>query len=242
MEKYIENHSENKRMKKVVFGIIVVIVGALLMASNFGYLPYHLRNIFFSWQMLLIAFGLVNLVSSESKTTGLILISVGSFFLLPDLFDFSFNFIRLFWPLLLIVVGLSLILNKSYHGCWRRQRKDKVSEAGVIDEFNVFSGSKRRFANEVFKGGEISNVFGGSELDLTQAILGDGETVLNIQYVFGGGTLIVPADWNVRIEVVSIFGGFSDERRIIKQSTDSSKVLVLKGNCVFGGGEIKSYS
>ena len=241
MEKYIENHSEGKRMKKVTFGIIVVIVGSLLMASNLGYLPYQWRHIFFSWQMLLIAFGVVNLVSRESKTTGLILISIGSFFLLPDLFDFSFNFIRLFWPLLLIVVGLSLILTKGHTGTWRKHRREGSTETGVIDEFNVFSGSKRRFANQVFKGGEISNVFGGSELDLTQAILDEGETVLNIHFVFGGGSLIVPADWNVRIEVVSIFGGFSDERKIIKHGADSTRVLVLKGNCIFGGGDIKSY-
>jgi predicted membrane protein len=241
MEKYIENNCENKRMKKVTFGIIVVIIGALLMASNFGYLPYQWRHIFFSWEMLLIAIGVVNLVSRESKTTGLILIAIGSFFLLPDLFDFSFSFIRLFWPVLLIVVGLSLILSKGSSLKWHRRHKKGTIDTGVIDEFNVFSGSKRRFANQVFKGGEVSNVFGGAELDLTQAILNEGENVLNIHCVFGGIALIVPADWNVRIEVVSIFGGFSDERKIIRQSTDDSKVLVIKGNCIFGGGDIKSY-
>lgn len=109
MEKFTENYSDSKRMKKVTFGIIVVVIGALLMASNFGYLPYHTRRIFFSWEMLLIAIGLINLVSRENKTTGIILIGIGAFFLIPDVFRFSFSFVKLFWPVLLIGVGVSLI-------------------------------------------------------------------------------------------------------------------------------------
>lgn len=105
----------------------------------------------------------------------------------------------------------------------------------------MFGGSKRRIANQVFKGGELNNIFGGSELDMTQAILNEGENVLEIHCIFGGVGMVVPADWNVRIDVVSIFGGFSDKRTIIKQGADDSKMLIIKGTCIFGGGEIKSY-
>ncbi len=241
MEKFTENYSDNKRMKKVTFGIIVLVIGALLMASNFGYLPYHARRIFFSWEMLLIAIGLINVVSRENKTTGFILIGVGSFFLMPDIFDFSFNFVKLFWPVLLIGVGLSLIFLGGRAKQWSQGRHNQPLDSGYINEFNVFGGSKRRIANQVFKGGEMNNIFGGSELDLTQAILNEGENVLDIHCIFGGVGMVVPADWNIRIDVVSIFGGFSDKRTIIKQSADDSKVLVIKGTCIFGGGEIKSY-
>jgi len=242
MEKHIENYSENRRMKKVAFGVIVVAIGALLMASNFGYLPYRLRHIFFSWEMLLIAIGLINVVNRESKTMGLILIAVGSFFLLPNIFIFDFNFVKLFWPVLLMVVGFSLILFGGRAVNWQRHRRQESSFGnGFINEFNVFGGSKRRVANQVFKGGELNNIFGGSELDLTQAILGEGENLLEVQCIFGGVGMIVPADWNVRIEVVSIFGGFSDKRSYIKKSDNDSNVLVIKGMCIFGGGEIKSY-
>ncbi|MBU1012161.1 MAG: cell wall-active antibiotics response protein [Bacteroidetes bacterium] len=242
MEKYIENYSENRRMKKVALGVIVVVIGALLMASNFGYLPYRLRHIFLSWEMLLIAIGLINVVNRESKTMGLILISVGTFFLLPDIFRFDFNFVRLFWPVLLMVVGFSLILygGKSFN--WQRHRRQKSTfDSGFINEFNVFGGSKRRVSNQVFKGGELNNIFGGSELDMTQAILGEGENLLEVQCIFGGVGMVVPADWNVRIEVVSIFGGFSDKRAYIKKSENDTNVLVIRGTCIFGGGEIKSY-
>lgn len=241
MEKFTNNYSDSKRMKKVTFGIIIVVIGALLMASNFGYLPYHTRRIFFSWEMLLIAIGLINIVSRENKTMGFILIGVGSFFLLPDIFHFSFSFIKLFWPVLLIGVGLSLIFFGGRAAHWRRGKQNHSLDSGYINEFNVFAGSKKRIANQIFKGGEMNNIFGGSELDLTQAILDEGENVLEILCIFGGTEMVVPADWNVRVEVISIFGGFSDKRNIIKQSSDDSKILIIKGICLFGGGEIKSY-
>lgn len=241
MEKYIENYSENRRMKKVVFGIIVAVVGVLLMASNFGYLPYHLRHIFFSWQMLLIAIGIINLVSHESKTLGVILISVGTFFLLPDIFVFSFNFVKLFWPMLLIGVGLSLIFLGRRSPHWKHRRMESRLEEGFLFETNIFGGSKRIIVEESFKGGEINNIFGGSELDFTQSKLAVGKNVLDVSCIFGGMAILVPADWNVRLEVTSIFGGFSDKRFKVIKPDDDSKVLIIKGSCVFGGGEIKSF-
>lgn len=241
MEKFEDNYTDSKRMKKVTFGIIVVVIGALLMASNFGYLPYHTRRIFFSWEMLLIAIGLINVASRENKTVGFILIGVGSFFLLPDIFHFSFSFVKLFWPVLLIGVGLSLIFFGRRPAHWRRGSQSQPLDGGYISEFNVFGGSKRRIANQVFKGGEVNSIFGGSEIDMTQAILNEGENVLEINCIFGGVGIVVPADWNVRIDVVSIFGGFSDKRTVIKKAEDDTKILIIKGLCIFGGGEIKSY-
>ncbi len=241
MEKYHRAHSSNSRMKKVVFGIIIVVVGLLLLASNFGELPRYLRNIIFSWQMLLIAIGLINLASRESKSVGLILIAVGSFFLLPDIFVFSFDFVELFWPILLIVVGVSIIMFGGRALRWRNRHKTSTIDSGFLDVVTIFGGTEKRIANQVFKGGDIVNIFGGTEIDLTQAILNEGTNVLEITCVFGGISLVVPADWNVRWEVASIFGGFADKRHIIKTSADDNKVLVVKGSGIFYGGEIKSY-
>ena len=67
-----------------------------------------------------------------------------------------------------------------------------------------------------FKGGRISNVFGGMELDLTQTTLAPGTSILEINSVFGGAVIIVPTDWVVTIQVNSMMGGFNDKRTIIK--------------------------
>lgn len=241
MEKFNQTHSSNSRMKKVVFGIIIVVIGFLLLASNFGELPYSIKNIIFSWPMLLIAIGLINIASRESKSVGLILIAVGSFFLLPDIFVFSFDFVKLFWPVLLIVIGVSIIMFGGRAMRWRNKHRTSSLDAGILDVITIFGGTEKRIGNQVFKGGEIVNIFGGTEIDLTQAVLNEGTNVLEITCIFGGIVLVVPSDWNVRWEVASIFGGFADKRNIIKASVDDSKVLVVKGTGIFYGGEIKSY-
>ena len=54
--------------------------------------------------------------------------------------------------------------------------------------------------------------------------------------------MVVPSDWNIHIEVVSVFGGFADKRRKVdNMRTESSKILHIKGVSIFGGGEIKSF-
>ena len=57
---------------------------------------------------------------------------------------------------------------------------------------------------------------------------------------FGGVELFVPSDWNIKIEVISALGGFSDKRYMTNVSVNTEKTLVIKGVAAFGGGEIKS--
>ena len=60
--------------------------------------------------------------------------------------------------------------------------------------------------------------------------------------MFGGSTFIVPENWNVRVEVTSIFGGFADKRSLAADTViDNSRTLVIKGIIFFGGGEVKSF-
>ena len=54
--------------------------------------------------------------------------------------------------------------------------------------------------------------------------------------------LIIPANWEVHSELVSVFGNIEDKRSIQpKLNAEVEKVLVLKGNTFMGGIEIKSY-
>jgi predicted membrane protein len=235
-------------MKKFIFGLLVIAAGALLIAFNQGYISDEYRHIIFSWQMMLIAIGIINLGSRDSWIPGLILIGVGGFFILPELSEEYHNIALTFWPVLLIVLGLMIIFKKRRfrdHGRWHRrwQHFDKSAEIkfenGFIEESNVFSGSKKILSPGEFKGGRISNVFGGSEIDLSQTTLPVGETYLDIENVFGGMSLIVPGDWEVHIRVNPVMGGFVDKRRNV-HSTDPSRKLIIRGKAIFGGGEIKN--
>ena len=98
------------------------------------------------------------------------------------------------------------------------------------------------FLSDNFKGGRLTSIFGGSEINLTNCKLAEGKNVIDVFMVFGGNVLIVPPDWSIKIEVVSIFGGFSDKRHnFTDESKKENKELYIKGMAIFGGGEIKNY-
>jgi predicted membrane protein len=245
MEPYETKHDNGPQMKKYILGVIVIVAGFLLLLSNTGFLPYELRHIIFSWQMLLIGIGIVSLFSSESRTPGTILILIGGIFILPRVFDLSFNVMHLFWPVILIGVGVLILTRRMPRRPWHTHEQHQATrqdlDDGFIHEENIFSGGKRRVMHQVFRGGHINCVFGGSEVDLTQASLAEGVSELEINTIFGGVTLIVPADWRVQLKMTSIMGGFTDKRSFVRESPDPSRVLIVKGSTIFGGGEIKSY-
>ena len=113
-------------------------------------------------------------------------------------------------------------------------------EVDFIDEFNIFSGSEKKISIKNFRGGTITSIFGGSDIDMTDAELSGETNVIEIFYMFGGSTIIVPNDWVVLNKVTSIFGGFSDKRKVTTSNTrDTKKTLIIKGMIMFGGGEIK---
>ena len=233
------HHLQNNR---AIIGVVLVLVGAFLIMRNTGIFPGVIDHIVFSWPMLLVTIGLViTLGSSENKTGGIIVMAVGTFFLLPHIFRETFDF-NLFWPAIFIIIGIIFIFSRrkgSWHGI------STVSQVGddFIDVINIFSGGERQIVSENFKGGKITSIFGGSEIDLSQAKLAPGISELEIACIFGGTTIILPADWNVKVEVVPVLGGFGDERKLtLGRTIDTSRQLIIKGAVVFGGGEIKSYS
>ena len=247
METPNQDHPRPKSMKKGAVGAIVILAGLLLLAFNFDILSGDLRHVIFSWQMLLIAIGVVSLFTSESRTPGLILVFIGVFFIIPEIFDFHISFVKLFWPLLLIGFGVLILFRKGFiQDKWRHRKiisetGNTIIDEGYINESHIFSGSKHKVVHQVFKGGKISNIFGGTEIDLTQATLGEGRNELIVECVFGGVTIIVPSDWKVVLNISSIMGGFSDKRSYIRENPDTSRILVIRGSAIFGGGEIKSY-
>lgn len=225
---------------RAIIGVILVLVGLFLVMRNTGIFPGYIEHIIFSWPMLLVAVGLVMTLGSSEKTAGIIVMAVGGFFLIPTIFRETFQAYNMFWPSIFIIVGVIFIVTK------RRGWSSVTSKGSIGDEYidyvNIFSGGERQILTENFKGGKVTAIFGGTELDLTKARLAPGKSELEIACIFGGATLIIPDDWFVSIDVTPILGGFSDSRKLTPGRTiDPSKQLIIKGTVIFGGGEVKSY-
>lgn len=91
-----------------------------------------------------------------------------------------------------------------------------------------------------FKGGDITNFMGGTEIDLTQADI-NGQIKIDATNIFGGTKLIVPPTWDVHSNVTCIFGGVDDKRQFNGEILNPDKVIHLDGTCLFGGIEIRSF-
>jgi predicted membrane protein len=239
------NTQSNPRVtKKYAIGMVIILAGLTLLAYNFGIVTDHWKHIFFSWQMLLIVIGVISILSRDNWVPGIILISVGGFFLLPRLFFLPDNFAHNFWPLVLIGAGLLIIFRVYPVNRFRRHvhpGENRISGDGLINEEVIFGDSKQRVTSQAFCGGHAHCVFGSIEIDLTQAKLAEGTHNLDLSVVFGGITVVVPSDWKVQMKMSSVLGGFADKRVYVKEQPDPSRVLVIRGNAVFGGGELKSY-
>ena len=114
------------------------------------------------------------------------------------------------------------------------------SKEDYVDSTSIFGGAKKNIISKNFKGGDLVNIFGGTELDLTRADF-TGTAELELTTIFGGTKLIVPSNWTIRSEAVTIFGGLEDKRNSQTISDSAEKVLVLRGTVLFGGIEIKSF-
>ncbi len=223
------------------FGLLIILVGLAILLHQLNFLSSEADDIIFSWQMLLIVIGVYNLVFKQSRVAGYILIAVGGFFLLPELFILPDHFERNFWPFLLILLGLFIIFR---HGFGNRTPDFQLSNAAgteFIDEVNIFSGSNKKISIKNFKGGRITSIFGGSELDLMEAGLSSETNIIEIFNMFGGSALYIPSDWVVINNVTAILGGFSDKRNVAATNQgDPKNILIIKGFVMFGGGEIKT--
>jgi predicted membrane protein len=244
-----ENTSPSNQSGRAWGGLIIVAVGAVLLAKKAGAdLPHWL----FTWQMALITFGVFVGAKHRFRDWGwLVPVAIGSVFL-ADKFIEDISIEQFFWPIIIIFIGLVMIFKpkRSRDGVWRRWNEkhqeqfsamsSQNTEEDFINAVTIFGGAKKVIISKDFKGGETTTFFGGVEINLTQADI-NGRAELELTQVFGGTKLVVPSNWKIQTEeLVSVFGGLDDKRKNIT-TPDPDKTLVLKGTCIFGGIDIKNY-
>lgn len=249
-EKTEPRQEYNDRGGRLLGGFIVITIGSVLLASRMG---VEFPSWLFNWYMIPIVIGLYIGARHSFRHNGWIFpVLIGTGFLIADIAEVE-HLSRYFWPVVIIVVGIFIIIKPRNRGRFRRRQGYGRWEehAGIpavnegtdrLDNVTVFGGVKKNIISKTFKGGESVTFFGGTELNLMQADT-EGPISLELVQVFGGTKLIVPPHWKVQTEeMVSVFGGVDDKRPLpAAGAADSGKVLILKGTNVFGGIDIKSY-
>lgn len=242
-------------------GVFIVLIGIALLLP----LTADVRNWVISWPMLLIVMGLfIGLRHSFRGPAWLILILVGGTFLIEKI-DPQIDFKEYLVPVILISIGLFFIFRPRRRGyCGPEEIKvadstgssatanpvlentpaektsgEKNYPQDYIDSTSIFGGIKKNVLSKNFKGGDIVNIFGGSEINLGQADI-NGRVELEVTQIFGGTKLVVPSNWEVKPEMTALFGGIEDKRDV-GTTSNPDKVLVLRGTSIFAGIEIKSF-
>jgi predicted membrane protein len=75
---------------------------------------------------------------------------------------------------------------------------------------------------------------------LRKTNLAEERTEIEINVAFGNVIIFVPEEWNVQLNVNSMFGAFQDKRLVKNSDTNSPKILVIYGSILFGGGELRN--
>ncbi|HVU56105.1 MAG TPA: DUF5668 domain-containing protein [Puia sp.] len=256
-EKYV-----GRTASRVGAGLFLLLIGGLLLLDQMG---FPLPDWLFNWHVLLIAIGLfLGIRHGFRGGAWLVLIAVGSFFLIQENYP-SIPLHRFLWPSIVIFVGLLIIVGPRRRPRWghewkeefgprrgcgdRRGRgkyvqsfassKEGYTSEDYIDSVAIFGGVHKKIVSKNFKGGDVTSIMGGTELDLSQADF-TGTIHLDVTQVMGGTKIVVPPHWEVRSEVSAVFAGFEDKRQQ-PAVTNPDKILILDGTSIFGGIELRNY-
>ncbi|TVP51592.1 MAG: hypothetical protein EA341_05010 [Mongoliibacter sp.] len=251
----------------ITVGVILVLVGGVILLRTLGiWFPSWVTT----WPMILIAIGAVISIKSNFKSGfGMFLIIFGSVAFAVKNFNLPFNIFPYMIPIGLIILGIYLIIKrKSDHKAFQDSFSESMKKfdksmgfnsdssntdesepnfgykssdhADYVDAQAIFTGIERRVLSKNLKGGKVSAIFGGTDIDLSQADILDGAAI-NVEVAFGGVKLIVPANWDLQINVTNIFAGVEDKRMYQPVPSGETKTLKIYGSVIFGGIEIKSF-
>jgi len=219
---------------RIVFGLLVLTVGVLFLLDNLGIL--YAEDVLRFWPAGLIAIGIAVLSQADrsgGRLSGVIWIVIGSWLLAGELGLVRVRFWD-FWPLVLVLIGGSIIWRAIAPGAARGSRGDDES---TVRALAVMSGIERTSTSREFRGGELTAVMGGCEIDLRGATISGGPAVIDVFAVWGGIEVRVPESWAVENHVFPFLGGVEDRTR---PAPDATQRLVVKGTVVMGGVEIKN--
>jgi len=222
------------KLSNGILGLIFIVIGIGFLGNIFYDWNF---SIFFDgwWTLFIIIPCIYSMVRSGVNTGNLIGLAVGVL-LLINAQDFieSDNLRKAIWPVILILIGLSIIFKGfSSHGF----KNIKINNDGKLPDISaVFAGSKPNFDNLEFHGVNCSAIFGGVDLNLRRAIITE-DCVINCNAIFGGIDIMLPDNVKVKVDALPILGGA--DNKFMSSPDINAPTVYINATCAFGGLEIK---
>ncbi len=217
-----------------LMGILLIALGVIIAGNVLGW--WSISPFFKGWWTLFIIVPCAGNVRRYGLRTGwgagLI---VGVLLLLSQWSLFSVGWaVRLALPVILILYGLYVLGNGVR---FRRMAPDNAhGESGQNCSYNAFfSGKETNFPGEEFFGADVNAVFGGSDIDLRNAVIVEDVTI-NANAIFGGIDIYLPDDVNVNLTSTALFG--AAENNIKREKVPEWPTVYIRATSIFGGVEI----
>jgi hypothetical protein len=254
------NERDNFRLKiRIFIGMALAALGILFTLDNLGVLDAedYLR---FGWPVGLIAYGTLSLSgrrSGRGRMWGTVALIAGVALMGQRLGLWSAE-LRAFSPLLLVFLGGYLVWHsmRGDDGGSRRERarqwrssfehaaadrgtasQPTIDSGDSISAVAVLAGIERRVTSAAFRGGELTAVLGGGQIDMREAIPAGGEAVIDVFAVMGGLEIRVPDSWSIEVRATPVLGAIRDTR---PPASSTGPRLIVRGMVFLGGVEFKS--
>jgi len=247
--------------EKIVAGVFLILLGALFILDNLRIVDAG--SLWDYWPLLLIVPGVTRLLAPSrpgQKLWGGILVVVGGLLLLRNL-DIVWVPFHKVWPFLLVVFGGYLIFQtmtrravtagadsgpgaRAFDGA----RAGLAATAGFaartsvsqLNEFALCGGGHRFVQTSDFRGGSITVVAGGFDIDLREAAIVGDSVSIDLFVMMGGVVLRIPETWKVVVNVTPLLGGSDLKARTIAPPDGSVRTLAVNGFILMGGLEVKN--
>ena len=216
-------------MKKKVFGIVLLVLAALvLLQGNFGIpsLGGHIWPLigigFFAYQSIE---ALLRRHFTSASFTALVALMIANHFY--DILPIPNQ--SLFWASVLIVLGVSMLThtNRTWNGkkWWYDGEKTILTDKEVAFGAGTFYKQDQELVEDEFEVG-----FGNAKIYYDNAeMLGDSAT-LKIEVGFGNAVIYVPQHWRVDLKVETFCGAAKADAPV----APTSKTLIIRGDVAFG--------
>ena len=218
------------RNRKTV-GLVLITVGLVLTLDSAGI--FRTEGLSRWWPLLLIGIGLVKVKQPREdgqRAAGVAFLMLGGLFQLTSILA-----VTSFWTLLMMASGVFLL----WQGVEGSPAPETlVSESPYLSDMALIGYVKRSHLSDSFRGGSVTAVMSGVEIDLRKASLGGGTAYVDVVAFWGGIEIKVPAGWVVDGRVVAVMGAF--ENKVDSLATAGAPRLVVRGHAIMGAVVIAS--
>lgn len=216
-------------LARLYFGFLLLTLGVILALGQTEALDAG-EMIGTWWPVaVIVAGGLSFAVNPRHWLTPLAIVGVGVVVLLSTTEAVDVDALPMAWAILLAVAGAAVLAQALLGGA-------RVPETGDrVRAFAAFGGNKMVSHSRHFEGGSLGALFGGTELDLRDAVLAP-DASLDVFTAFGGTEIRVPEGWRVQTHGLPLFGAFENAA---EGGDEGDPVLDVNATVLFGALEVK---